>query len=143
MTGLEGRGSALELRPPKQITSEIISTQTKNLMASLPRYPNPAPSQWGEQDSNLRRRCHQIYSLAPLAAREPPRIKKFSRKPNSASRRITGQRTYRQPRSSFKLAVGFEPTTSGLQNRCSAVELRQPGTSVKPVILQLTGYVAR
>ena len=27
---------------------------------------------WGEQDSNLRRRCHQIYSLTPLAAREPP-----------------------------------------------------------------------
>jgi hypothetical protein len=25
---------------------------------------------WAEQDSNLRRQCHQIYSLTPLAARE-------------------------------------------------------------------------
>ena len=28
---------------------------------------------WGLQDSNLRRRCHQIYSLTPLATRESPR----------------------------------------------------------------------
>ena len=27
---------------------------------------------WGKQDSNLRRLSHQIYSLAPLAAREFP-----------------------------------------------------------------------
>ena len=27
---------------------------------------------WGVQDSNLRRRCHQIYSLTPLTARETP-----------------------------------------------------------------------
>ena len=29
-------------------------------------------SKWGKQDSNLRRLSHQIYSLAPLAAREFP-----------------------------------------------------------------------
>ena len=29
---------------------------------------------WGKQDSNLRRLCHQIYSLAPLAARVFPRV---------------------------------------------------------------------
>ena len=91
MTGLEGRGSALELRPPKQITSEIISTQTKNLMASLPRYPNPAPSQWGEQDSNLRRRCHQIYSLTPLAAREPPQGDKDPSVIQGARKRLDDQ----------------------------------------------------
>ena len=28
---------------------------------------------WGVQDSNLRRHCHQIYSLTPLTARETPR----------------------------------------------------------------------
>jgi hypothetical protein len=28
--------------------------------------------QWGKKDSNLRRLCHQIYSLAPLTAREFP-----------------------------------------------------------------------
>ena len=27
---------------------------------------------WGVQDSNLRRHCHQIYSLTPLTARETP-----------------------------------------------------------------------
>ena len=29
---------------------------------------------WGVQDSNLRRQCHQIYSLTPLTARETPRL---------------------------------------------------------------------
>src|SRR5262249_13732752 len=31
----------------------------------------PLPK-WGKQDSNLRRHCHQIYSLAPLATRVFP-----------------------------------------------------------------------
>ena len=31
--------------------------------------------QWGVQDSNLRRHCHQIYSLTPLTARETPPAK--------------------------------------------------------------------
>ena len=31
--------------------------------------------QWGVQDSNLRRLCHQIYSLTPLTARETPRYR--------------------------------------------------------------------
>ena len=29
-------------------------------------------SQWGVKDSNLRRHCHQIYSLTPLTTRETP-----------------------------------------------------------------------
>ncbi len=33
---------------------------------------NHLRSQWGVQDSNLRRQCHQIYSLTPLATRETP-----------------------------------------------------------------------
>jgi hypothetical protein len=28
--------------------------------------------QWGVKDSNLRRHCHQIYSLTPLTTRETP-----------------------------------------------------------------------
>ena len=60
--------------------------------------------QWGRQDSNLRRLSHQIYSLAPLATRvHPPPCVAVIRQ---------------------ELAEGFEPTTAGLQNRCSAVELR-------------------
>ena len=31
-------------------------------------------TEWGKQDSNLRRLSHQIYSLAPLATREFPRL---------------------------------------------------------------------
>ena len=31
-------------------------------------------AKWGVQDSNLRRLCHQIYSLTPLTARETPRL---------------------------------------------------------------------
>src|SRR5262245_21404921 len=46
--------------------------------------------------------CRQIYSLMPLATRPPARVHPT--------------RT--------KLPVGVEPTTSGLQNRCSAIELR-------------------
>ena len=32
-----------------------------------------ATVEWGEEDSNLRRHCQQIYSLSPLATRESPR----------------------------------------------------------------------
>src|SRR6202035_1857015 len=38
----------------------------------LPSHLGPA---WVEQDSNLRRQCHQIYSLAPLAAWVSTRIR--------------------------------------------------------------------
>ena len=30
--------------------------------------------QWGVKDLNLRRHCHQIYSLTPLTTRETPRF---------------------------------------------------------------------
>ena len=35
---------------------------------------SPPKRWWGEQDSNLRRRSHQIYSLVHLAALESPRL---------------------------------------------------------------------
>ena len=56
---------------------------------------------WAEQDSNLRRRCRQIYSLLPLATRASAHIFIF-----------------------LELAVGIGPTTCGLQNRRSTFELR-------------------
>ena len=46
---------------------------------------------WGEQDSNLRRRCHQIYSLTPLAAREPPQGDKDPSVPRCARERFGNQ----------------------------------------------------
>ena len=44
-----------------------------------------AVRQWGVQDSNLRRRCHQIYSLTPLTARETPRLRFNLHLPASSS----------------------------------------------------------
>ncbi len=38
-------------------------------------------SQWGVQDSNLRRHGHQIYSLTPLTARETPHTVRCNRSP--------------------------------------------------------------
>jgi hypothetical protein len=32
---------------------------------------------WGGEDSNLRRLSHQIYSLVPLATREPPHYERW------------------------------------------------------------------
>ncbi len=63
---------------------------------------------WGKQDSNLRRRSHQIYSLAHLATLVFPR--KCS----------DGEQNNHSPVEQLELAVGLEPTTSGLQNRSSA-----------------------
>ena len=74
-----------------------------------------------EKDSNLRRRSRQIYSLLPLATREPLHM------------------------SSLELAMGIEPATCGLQNRCSAVELRQQTQDTvsvtKRIIQQAFRYV--
>src|SRR3712207_2546557 len=42
-----------------------------------PRGPGSMP-EWVEQDSNLRRQCHQIYSLAPLAAWVSTRVEGHS-----------------------------------------------------------------
>ena len=39
-------------------------------------------TQWGVQDSNLRRHCQQIYSLSPLTARETPSLNAFSASDN-------------------------------------------------------------
>ena len=54
---LEGRYSTIELHPRFLPPYSL----------SLPFQPRSNET-WVEQDSNLRRHCHQIYSLAPLAA---------------------------------------------------------------------------
>ena len=38
----------------------------------LSKYPGKVVWKWGVKDLNLRRHCHQIYSLTPLTARETP-----------------------------------------------------------------------
>ena len=78
---LEGRGSTTELHP-RAIQSRPDPPATgasgiRSAMCSPLSSPSVDPirvtirpcweSTWVEQDSNLRRRCHQIYSLAPLA----------------------------------------------------------------------------
>ncbi len=53
-------------------------------------------------------RC-QIYSLIPLATREPL-LKKMS---------VSKSPKFNAPIFKMELPIGFEPTTVGLQNRCS------------------------
>ena len=76
---------------------------------------------WRGLDSNQRRRSRQIYSLLPLATREPLHMVLM------------------------ELAMGIEPATCGLQNRCSAVELRQQTDDTvsvtKRIIQQTFRYV--
>jgi hypothetical protein len=78
--------------------------------------PDPTQSDptWVEQDSNLRRHCHQIYSLAPLAAWVSTRI---DRLPLVGA--VRSLKNLLQTRNPAELAVGLELTTLGLQNRCS------------------------
>ena len=73
---------------------------------------------WGEQDSNLRRLSHQIYSLTPLAARESPHA--------PARRRLRpGGHDGNGPlhRSSTRISgasAGLPRSTAGLGRRCAA-----------------------
>ncbi len=55
-------------------TSRTFLQQTHVLfIAAISLHGNRAAGTiWGVQDSNLRRQCHQIYSLTPLTARETP-----------------------------------------------------------------------
>ena len=122
---------------------------TSNLKIAISHHQHES---WREQDSNLRRQSHQIYSLAPLATRvsrrnasqtrptqsittprRSPEIESDSMKIPYIQRRnrrfnnrntLLAQQNFAQVTQSSKLAVGFEPTTTGLQNRYSAVELR-------------------
>ena len=74
---LEGCRSTIELRPLVGLQRVAVDTaellyRTLIAPAGHVHRDHRGGSWWGEQDSNLRRRCHQIYSLTPLAAREPP-----------------------------------------------------------------------
>jgi hypothetical protein len=76
---------------------------------------------WVEQDSNLRRQCHQIYSLAPLATWVSTRFRSIHHDAPSGSSRLVIRRPKPEAQPGRpELAVRVELTTVGLQNRCSA-----------------------
>ena len=54
---------------PAQLSTPF--TQSTGLSPET-AWEDTVAKKWGKQDSNLRRLSHQIYSLAPLAAREFP-----------------------------------------------------------------------
>ena len=58
--------------------------------------PIKSAHMWGVQDSNLRRLCHQIYSLTPLTARETPPKNVSSAVSNSPVRTPTQDRFERK-----------------------------------------------
>lgn len=69
---LEGYCSTIELHP-RSATRPVRGNDRRGL--NRPRSARLAGGnggKWGVQDSNLRRQCHQIYSLTPLTARETP-----------------------------------------------------------------------
>src|SRR5215212_8492075 len=75
---------------------------------------------WGREDSNLRRRSRQIYSLLPLAARAHPRPR-----PRSAPERpdMVANATHFSTEHNPEPGKGFEPPTCRLQGGCSTAEL--------------------
>src|SRR5215211_6138846 len=82
---------------------------------------------WGREDSNLRRRSRQIYSLLPLAARAHPRPR-----PRSAPERPV--MVANAAHFSTEPGKGFEPPTCRLQGGCSTAELpRLVSTSARPL----------
>ena len=71
---------------------------------------------WGVQDSNLRRHCHQIYSLTPLTARETPlhftTANYIGTLPIAGAKpRVRGSNILSPKFSITELAEGLEPTT--------------------------------
>jgi hypothetical protein len=64
---LEGYGSTVELHPQYLNDETPFTIHFSSIVFSF--------FQWGVKDSNLRRHCHQIYSLTPLTARETPLAK--------------------------------------------------------------------
>src|SRR5262249_39171692 len=54
----------------------------------------------------------------------PPLLPQQRTKPRRLATAVSQRPSVREGTQRGKLAMGFEPITSGLQNRCSAVELR-------------------
>src|SRR5919202_4023359 len=74
-------------------------------------------SSWGREDSNLRRRSRQIYSLLPLAARAHPRPRPQIALRGAEVMVATAAHFSTEP------GKGFEPPTCRLQGGCSTAEL--------------------
>jgi hypothetical protein len=125
-TSLEGWGSTIELHPRFENPNvETRMTKRANHLRRIIRHSDFVirRSNWGVQDSNLRRHSHQIYSLAPLTARETPRFR-FRPFVHQACPTVRGRPSYRQGIASplatrrmparlaqHELAEGLEPTT--------------------------------
>jgi hypothetical protein len=172
---LEGYGSTIELHPQSNDENQMTNVEEPFRHAAVIRHLSFVLRhyfQWRVKDSNLRRHCHQIYSLTPLATRETLRLRSPARDlllAISCSRSLfpalffplsfslwgiasakpvfefgidklippvppTGipqdlftqfllgaaQPVNTAPPIPYELAEGLEPTTCGLQNRCSA-----------------------
>ena len=122
MSSLEGYRSTVELHPhvnhnePGRINDARRSSLAKSIMGHSPFII----SQWGVKDLNLRRHCHQIYSLTPLTARETPlstlhpsRILAELICPTRLPRLPAFRAVFRTKNKGFpyELAEGLEPTT--------------------------------
>src|SRR5688500_10640806 len=96
----------------------------KALPASLDSRPSSLDSNWWEQDSNLRRHTPPALQSGPLGRLGiPPAAREAGKEERrgTAPRVTRSAATPRPPsRRHHQLAVGIEPTTFGLQNRCSA-----------------------
>src|SRR5918998_6778843 len=89
---------------------------------------------WGREDSNLRRRSRQIYSLLPLAARAHPRPR-----PRTAPEgpiMVANAADF-----STEPGKGFEPPTCRLQGGCSTAEL--PGHKSHQLLASRLATVTR
>jgi hypothetical protein len=97
------------------------------LRSRIHRTPFAPPSlaaskfSWGVQDSNLRRQSHQIYSLAPLTARETPLYK--SRAQPIISRKSKRLALSKQDRGEVFFAA------NGLADSCRAILAGLPRSS--------------
>ena len=98
---------------------QLSYTRSKNIFLSSAPLP-PRFNIWAEQDSNLRRDevSPDLQSGAIGRSAICPIVLPPTPDASWGSFYATGFIF------AWKLAVGVEPTTSGLQNRCSAIELR-------------------
>ena len=133
LTRKTGAGNEVRTRDP-----QLGRLMLYQLSYSRPTFPNPINSVqsihsnqsvqsanhiklwWGGEDSNLRRRSRQIYSLIPLTTRVPPHkidLLWFRQGGNANADRVRAGIFFRSVQ--LELARGLEPPTTSLQVRSS------------------------